>query len=210
MLFYLHLDMVLLVKQWKLSNKTFVNAKRYGCQQKGTKNAETSCNMAFSSSLLTKSFFAQRWWDLKTSTTRLKRGKKEKNCLFHKLSLAILLNTCRLLTPPQTSWFWFWLLTLLTFRIKDSLWASWITQNTLWKVPCDKRFPQMLGMEGEGALTLDKDKTQGLKWSPQMQTREVIKMLFWGWSYCSDVGNMRWTLLPRVLGRIVAESPPAL
>lgn len=30
-------------------------------------------------------------------------GEKRKNCLFHKLSLAILLNMCRFLTPPQTS-----------------------------------------------------------------------------------------------------------
>ena len=53
-------------------------------------------------------------------------------------------------------------------------------------------------------INLQKEKTQGLKSSPQMQT-EVIKILFWGWSYCSDVGTMCCTLLPHVSGGMGAQ-----
>lgn len=53
-------------------------------------------------------------------------------------------------------------------------------------------------------INLQKEKTQCLKSSPQMQT-EVIKILFWGRSYCSDVGTMCCTLLPRVSGGMGAQ-----
>lgn len=53
-------------------------------------------------------------------------------------------------------------------------------------------------------INLQKEKTQCLRSSPQMQT-EVIKILFWGCSYCSDVGTRCCTLLPRGSGVMGAQ-----
>lgn len=88
------------LEQWTQSSKTIANASKYGCQQKGTKNLETStCNMGFSS-VCEQNLPLPKMMDLNTSTTKLE-WEREKHHFSHKLSLSVLLNICRILLPHR-------------------------------------------------------------------------------------------------------------
>lgn len=133
----------------------------------------------------------------KKSATRL-TWERRKRYLFHKLPLSILLNLCKLLPPPQTARFWFLLLPL-HFGSKVPSGHSEIDKILAGKYTVKEISPNAGSWRGR-CINLEKDKTQGLKSSSQMQATEVIKILLWSCSYCSDVGTMCCTLLPRVLG----------
>lgn len=124
-----------------------------------------------------------------TQKHQAKVGKK--NEFFHKLSLSLLWNVCWLFVPPQKSWFWFCLLAL-HFGSKIPSGHSESDKILSGKYTVKEISPNAGIWEGR-CLNLEKDRTPGLEWPLQMQTREVIKMLFEDgalalmWGTCTEV-----------------------
>lgn len=146
---------------------------RYGCQQKGTKNLETAH--------ATRGTVSVRWQNMPLPTTTGPKiiGSqagvgKEETWLFPQ-TIPTQPPEYVQASPTTADILILVLAANLTFWIKEYPLGilnqtKYSLGSTLWL-----GLSQMQGSDGKGVLTLEKDKTQGPKWSSQMQTREVVK-----------------------------------
>lgn len=121
-------------EQWEPSSKSIENAMDRGVTEGNKESRNRPCNTGCSSSLWTKNRPLPKAIGSKILSNQT-GWERRKHYFFHKPSLSNLLNMFRLLPPLLTSWSWFQLLTL-HFGSKNTLWAFYIRQNTLWEVHC--------------------------------------------------------------------------